>query len=97
MPAYIIIRIAADEPGLLKDYQMAAPAIIEKYHGRFLARGGQVVTLEGPTESRRVVIIEFPTLADAEAFYHSPQYTEARRLREGIATAEVVAVDGITS
>jgi uncharacterized protein (DUF1330 family) len=95
MPAYIIIRIAADDPALLKAYQAATPPIIEQYGGRFLARGGQLVTLEGPEESRRVVIIEFPELADAEAFYHSPEYTEARKLHEGVAEAEFIAVDGI--
>ena len=96
MPAYIVIRIDVDEPELLKDYQVAAPPIIEKYHGKFIARGGSVVTLEGPAESRRIVIIEFPALSDAEAFYHSPEYTEARELRAGIATAEFIAVDGVS-
>ena len=53
MPAYLIIRIHAESPELLKDYQTAAPPVIEKYNGRFLARGGEVVTLEGPVESRQ--------------------------------------------
>lgn len=95
MPAYIVIRINVDEPGLLKDYQIATPPIVEKYRGRFIARGGSVVTLEGPAESRRIVIIEFPGLSDAKAFYHSPEYTQARKLREGIAAAEFIAVDGV--
>jgi len=95
MPAYLIIRIHAESPELLKDYQTAAPPVIEKYNGRFLARGGEVVTLEGPVESRRVVIIEFPGLSDAEAFYHSPEYTQARKLREGVAVAEIIAVEGL--
>lgn len=95
MPAYIVVRIDVDDPLLLKDYQAATPAIVEKFHGRFIARGGSVVTLEGPVESRRIVIIEFPELSDAEAFYHSPEYTRARKLREGIAVAEFIAVDGV--
>jgi len=95
MAAYIIIRLNTDDPQLLKEYQEATPPIIEKYHGRFLARGGAVVTLEGPREERRIVIIEFPALADAEAFYHSPEYTQARRLREGKAVAEFIAIEGL--
>ncbi len=95
MPAFIIIRIDAANPGLLKEYQATAPAIVEQYKGKFLARGGPVVTLEGPDESRRIVMIEFPTLSDAQAFYHSPEYTEARKLREGTAVAELIAVEGI--
>jgi len=97
VPAYIIVRLKADDPGLLKDYQAVTPGIIAKYKGRFIARGGQVVTLEGPAEPRRIVIIEFPELTDAEAFYHSQEYREARRLREGIAEAEFIAVEGLPS
>lgn len=95
MSAYMVIRIEANDPALLKDYQLATPPIIEKYHGRFLARGGSLVTLEGPAETRRIVIIEFPELADAQAFYHSPEYVHARKLREDIALAEFIAVEGV--
>jgi uncharacterized protein (DUF1330 family) len=95
MSAYLIIRMQADDPSLLKNYQLATPPIIEKYHGRFLARGGPLVTLEGPPESRRIVIIEFPDLATAQAFYHSPEYAQAHKLREGIAQAEFIAVAGL--
>ena len=95
MTAYIVIRIETNDPALLKDYQAAIPPIIEKYHGRFIARGGTTVTLEGPVESRRIVIIEFPDLADAEAFYHSPEYAAAKKLREGVAIGEFVAVEGV--
>lgn len=95
MTAYVVIRMKADDPALLKDYQQVAPSIIEKYNGRFLARGGEIVTLEGPEETRRIVIIEFPSLDDAKIFYHSDEYKNAVDLRTNVATAEIVAVNGI--
>ena len=95
MTAYVIARVEVDDPTLLKDYMAATPPIIAKYRGRFIARGGPTVTFEGPAESRRIVLIEFPDLSDAEAFYYSPEYSEARKLREGIAIAEFIAVEGI--
>lgn len=97
MTAYIIIRINAVDPQLLKNYQTATPPIVEQYGGRFIARGGPVVTLEGPTESRRIVSIEFPDLSHAETFYHCLEYTQARKLREGVAVAEIIAVEGMMS
>ncbi len=84
-----------DDPVRLKPYQAVAPSVVDKHRGRFVVRGGDSVTLEGPQESRRLVVIEFPALADAEAFYHSPEYSEARRLREGGALFECVAVEGV--
>ena len=95
MTAYIIARVEVDDPTLLKGYMSATPPIIAKYGGRFIARGGTTITLEGPMESRRIVLIEFPELADAEAFFNSPEYSAARKLREGIAIAEFIAVEGI--
>ncbi len=95
MPAYMLIRVDVDDPAQLKAYQAATPPIVEKYLGKFIVRGGSSVTLEGAVESRRIVVIEFPALSDAEAFYHSREYSEARKLREGIGSFEFIAVDGI--
>lgn len=95
MPAYIVVRLQTDTPEQLKEYQVATMAVVQQFSGKFIARGGTVISLEGPQESRRIVIIEFPALSDAEAFYHSPEYTSARKLRKDIATAEIIAIDGI--
>jgi len=95
MPAYVIIRIQAPEPERLKEYQSVAPAIIDKYRGKILARGGEVLSLEGPEENRRIVIIEFDSLDAAQLFYHSGEYQAAIELRKGIAEFEMIAVDGI--
>ncbi len=95
MPAYMLIRVASDDPVQLKAYQTAAPPIIAKYRGKFIVRGGTTITLEGSVDSRRIVIIEFPELSDVQAFYHSPEYTEARKLREGVGSFEVIAVEGV--
>jgi uncharacterized protein (DUF1330 family) len=95
MAAYIIARVKVDDVSVLKDYLAATPPIVKKYRGRFIARGGTTVTLEGPEESRRIVLLEFPTLSDAEVFYHSPGYSDARKLRQKVAVAEFIAVDGV--
>ncbi len=94
MPAYLIVKISVDDPAGLKAYQEAAPPIIAKYQGKFIVRGGATETLEGPEDKRRTVVLEFPGMTEARAYYHSPEYTEARKLREGIGTFEVMIVDG---
>ena len=95
MPAYMLIRIAVDDPAQLKSYQAAVPPIVEKYKGKFIVRGGSSVTLEGPVDSRRMVVIEFPALSDAQNFYNSTEYAEACKLRKGIGVFECIAVDGV--
>ena len=87
MSAYIVARVAVENPSLLKEYMTITPPIVERYRGRFIARAGATVTLEGPEETRRIVLLEFPSLSDAKAFYNSQEYAEARKLREGVAVA----------
>ena len=96
MSAYVIIRIKVTDAEKLKAYQKVAPSIIEQYEGRILARGGELVSLEGPHETRRVVIIEFPSLARAKEFYRSEAYTSAIALRENAAVFESIAIDGLS-
>ena len=57
-------------------------------------RGGPVQTLEGPEENRRIVVIEFPSLEAARAFYESPDYGPVMALRHAAATSEMILVDG---
>ena len=92
--AYIIVQAEVTNPQRYAEYAKLSPGIITKYGGRFLARAGKTITLEGPPAKNRVVVIEFPSLEKAEQFYRSPEYTEAKKLREGAATAQFIAVEG---
>ncbi len=95
MKAYVIIRVEIEDPAQLKDYQALAPAAISQYHGKIIVRGGAIISLEGPADTRRTIIIEFASMAQAEAFYHSPEYTRACKLRDGIGSFEIMAIEGI--
>ena len=95
MSAYVVIRVNAMHPAKLKDYQSIAPSIIEKYNGKILARGGEVLTLEGAEEKRRVIILEFDDLQTARKFYHSEEYTNAIALRKDVAEFDIIALAGI--
>jgi uncharacterized protein (DUF1330 family) len=95
MPAYLIARVDITDWERYQHYLNATPSIIEKFGGRAIARSGEPITLEGPRETRRMVILEFPTVGKAREFYDSSDYQKARKLREGAATGELVVVDGI--
>lgn len=93
--AYILVQSSVTNAGQYAEYAKLSPGIIAKYGGRFLARGGRSATLEGPSAPARIVVIEFPSYDAAEAFYRSPEYTAARRVREGAATMQFVVVEGL--
>lgn len=95
MAAYLIGQIAVSDESQYDKYKALTPAAIEKHGGRFVVRGGEFRILEGSGDFDRVVLIEFPSLEAVEAFYNSPEYTEARAVRKGAAIGTFVAVQGI--
>jgi len=94
MPAYIIVRIAVTDPEQYRKYTAVTPGIVSRFGGKFIVRGGPMETLEGPEEKDRIVVLEFPSRKNAEAFYHSPDYTAARGIREGAATGQFALIEG---
>jgi len=95
MPAYVIARVNVTDPDKYKGYTALTPAAIAKNGGKFLVRGGPVVTMEGDDESRRIVVLEFDTVEAAKAFYDSPEYREARDARENAADFQMIVVEGV--
>ena len=97
MPAYIIARVEVTDWHQYREYIKATPEAIARYDGKFIVRGGEIITLEGEPENRRVVVIEFPSLDRAKEFFHSPEYTQVKALRAGAAVGQFLAVDGFSA
>jgi uncharacterized protein (DUF1330 family) len=94
MPAYIIARVEVTDWSRYQEYTKITPGAIARYGGKFIVRGGKYMTLEGEAETRRLVVIEFPNMESAQAFYNSPEYLEARKIRAGAAVGQFLAVEG---
>jgi uncharacterized protein (DUF1330 family) len=94
MPTYAIVLIEVTDRKQYLKYTQATPAVIAKFGGKFLVRGGKTLTLEGQEENRRVVVIEFPSFELAQAFYQSEEYQKVKKLRSGAATGTFIVVDG---
>jgi uncharacterized protein (DUF1330 family) len=92
--AYVIVQVDVTNPTQYAEYMKLSPGLIEKFGGRFVARGGRSETLEGTPSKSRVVIVEFPSYERAKEFYDSAEYQAARKVRAGAATAQFVLVEG---
>ena len=94
MPAYVINDMDVTDPQLFEEYKKLSPPSVAQYGGKFLARGGRTETLEGAWSPRRLVILEFPDMASAQAWIDSPEYAPARRLRQRSSNSNIVLVEG---
>jgi uncharacterized protein (DUF1330 family) len=95
MPAYVIADVTIEDPERYPDYVRQVPATLEPYGGRFIVRGGALETAEGGWQPQRLVVIEFPSLEQAKAWYESPEYRPARQLRWDTSKARIVFVEGV--
>ena len=94
MPAYIVGHVTITDPDIYREYVKHTPRLIADHGGRFLIRGGEKSILEGPADPRRVVVIEFPDRAAAEAFYHGAAYAPVRAIRHSASSGSMMIVDG---
>ena len=94
MSAYIVVQIDVKDPDLYERYKALAPPSIAAYGGRYIVRGGAVDPLEGPWVPRRLVVLEFPDVGRARAWWESAEYAEAKALRHRAAESEMLLVDG---
>jgi uncharacterized protein (DUF1330 family) len=94
MPGYLIANLKVTDPEGFERYRAGVPAVIAQYGGRYAVRGGMMDRLENAEGFDRVVVLEFPRLDAARAFYRSPEYAPLLKLRIETTESQVVLVDG---
>jgi uncharacterized protein (DUF1330 family) len=95
MSAYIIVQVDVKDPVRYEDYKRLVPASLAKYGGRFVVRGGRTETLEGSWSPKRFVMVEFPDVQRAKAWWASAEYAEAKALRQATSHTEMIVVEGV--
>ena len=95
MAAYVIVEINVIDRARYERYKTLVPPSLAAYGGRFVVRGGRTETIEGEWSPERLVVIEFPTLETARAWWNSPEYAEAKALRQATAKSQMIMVEGV--
>jgi uncharacterized protein (DUF1330 family) len=93
--AYVIAIVDIKDPTRYETYRQMVLPTITAYGGRFIARGGRTEVLEGEWAPRRVVIVEFPSLERAKAWWASPEYSEAKAIRQATSDGTLVVIEGV--
>jgi uncharacterized protein (DUF1330 family) len=95
MAAYLVAELEVTDPTVFEEYRTRVAATISAHGGRYLARGGTLESLEGGWNPKRMVILEFPSLAQAKTWYGSPEYQELLKLRLRSSKGKMVLIDGV--
>jgi uncharacterized protein (DUF1330 family) len=94
MKAYIIVDVRIEDPIRYEDYKKLTPGSLIPYEGKFIVRGGLAETLEGSWKPGRVVVLEFPSMEKAKAWWSSEGYAPAKALRQSASNTEMIVVEG---
>jgi uncharacterized protein (DUF1330 family) len=96
--AYVVAEILVTNPAGYDEYRKLSTAAAAQYGGQFVVRGGTRVQREGADEQHndqwRTVIIEFPSLDQAQAWYDSVEYTRAKEIRLANSIGRLLIVEG---
>ena len=95
MPAYVIADVheVRDQDSLV-EYRRRNTDAVANHGGRFIIRGGAIEALEGTWEPLRMVVIEFPDVAAARAWWDSEEYAPLKRMRQDASDTNIVLVEG---
>lgn len=95
MPAYVIGEMEVHDAEIYAQYAIKSRAAVTKYGGKFIARGGKTHTLEGEHPPSRIVVVEFPTVEAAKAFYNSAEYQAIIPQRQTGSRGRLFVVEGV--
>lgn len=95
MPAYMVVQATVTKPEQFAEYAERMPALVEKFGGTYRVLGGEVETLEGDWSYQALVISEWPSMDQARAMWHSDEYAELKKVREGAVDVSVLLADGL--
>lgn len=97
MSAFVIFDVEIRDMERYQDFMRQVKPALEAAGARYLARGGAHKVYEGDWSPRRIVLLEFPSVAAWEAFYNGPTYQGLKAIRDECSSARLVGVEGLAS
>jgi len=97
MPAYVIFDVEIRDPNRYQDFMKKVKPALDEVGARYLARGGAHKVYEGDWTPRRIVLLEFPSVAAWESFYYGPVYQGVKAIRDECSSARLVSVEGFAA
>jgi uncharacterized protein (DUF1330 family) len=95
MSAYVIFDVEIRDAAQYQEFMASVKPELEKVGGKYLARGGTHKIYEGDWEPRRLVLLEFPSVAAFETFYYGSAYEGLKSIRDACSSARLVSVEGL--
>jgi uncharacterized protein (DUF1330 family) len=94
MKAYVLVDVTITNSTRYEDYKKLTPVSLIPFDGKFIVRGGAAETLEGNWDPGRIVVVEFPSVEKAKAWWSSAGYAPAKAIRQSSSVTKMIIVEG---
>lgn len=95
MSAYFIVDVDVKNPAAMREYLEKVPGTLGPYGGRYIVRGGKFEVIEGDWQPTRVVMLEFPSMEQAQRWYTCEEYRPFKEARLAACATNIVLVEGM--
>jgi uncharacterized protein (DUF1330 family) len=96
-PAFHITEVTiTNDEGYNKEFIPPIEKTREDFGGKFIARGGKTISVQGSPPAPRVVVIQFESLDKAQAWINSPAFKAAQAIGDKYGTFRAYQVEGVS-
>lgn len=95
MSAYLLIMNKVLRTEGWEAYQHKVVEHFTRYGGKYVAMRQTPEVLDGAFNCDRITMVEFPSKEIVRAMWNSPEYTEIRKLREGLGLIDVCVIESV--
>ena len=94
MSVYLLADIKITNDQWVAGYARSVHGLVHKHGGRYLARSGNIETIEGkPLETSLIALLEFPSRDAFDAFAHDPAYAPFAAARQAGSDSRFQLID----
>lgn len=93
IPAYIIVGLNIHDVDVFRQYAEGAMPLLRELGATVLAAANDVEPLRGNWAPDRLVVLKFPSMKQARAFWNAPDYAPFKALRESCSDADILLVE----
>lgn len=95
MAAYVFFDVVSVHPERMTGYRDKAIASMKAFGGKLVAATNNIDCREGDSHPSRIVMLEFPSMENARAWYESPAYQELLPIRLSANEDKMVIFEGL--
>lgn len=95
MKGYLVLDIEIYDFEMFQNYAQQVKHMVDDSSGRYIVRGGNVEVIDGNWEPQRIVIVEFPSVAEAKKIFNGKKYAPLRAMADACSKVNAIVVEGM--